>query len=80
MINYFYLIRPKQWFKNSFVIAPLIFSGSISAENAVMSLMGLIAFILSSSIVYIFNDINDLDYDKSHPNKKNFNTPWCSSS
>ena len=71
MINYFYLIRPKQWFKNSFVIAPMIFSGSISLENAVMSLMGLIAFILSSSIVYIFNDINDLDYDKSHLNKRN---------
>ena len=71
MINYFYLIRPKQWFKNSFVIAPLIFSGSISLENAVISLLGLIAFILSSSIVYIFNDINDLNYDKSHPKKRN---------
>jgi len=69
-MNYIRLIRPKQWLKNSFVIAPLIFSGQLSLELFLVSFKSLIIFIVTSSCVYVFNDIKDLEYDKQHPKKK----------
>ena len=64
------LIRPKQWLKNSFVIAPLIFSGQINSNLALISLKSLIIFIITSSCIYVFNDLMDLQYDRQHPKKK----------
>ena len=67
---YLKLIRPKQWLKNSFVLAPLIFSGQINLDLILAATKSLIIFIISSSCVYIFNDLKDLEYDKQHPKKK----------
>tara|TARA_B100001250_G_scaffold65148_1_gene51610 strand:- start:25167 stop:26033 length:867 start_codon:yes stop_codon:yes gene_type:complete len=69
-MNYIKLIRPKQWLKNSFVIAPLIFSGQFDYELLVISFQSLLIFIITSSCVYVFNDLKDLEYDKKHPKKK----------
>ena len=69
-MNYIKLIRPKQWFKNSFVVAPLIFSGQVSVELLLICAESLLIFILISSCVYVFNDLKDLEYDKNHPKKK----------
>ena len=69
-MKYLRLIRPKQWLKNSFVIAPLIFSGQITLDLAFISLKSLILFIIASSCVYVFNDLKDLELDKQHPKKK----------
>ena len=69
-MNYIKLIRPKQWLKNSFVLAPLIFSGQINLELLAVSIQALIIFILSSSCVYVFNDLKDIEYDKLHPKKR----------
>ena len=63
------LIRPKQWFKSSFVLAPLIFSGLFSLELFLVSTKYIFIFILISSCIYIFNDMMDLEYDKQHPEK-----------
>ena len=63
-------MRPKQWIKNSFVLAPLIFSGQFKINLLYESIIAIFLFILASSCVYIFNDLNDLEYDKQHPTKK----------
>ena len=70
--NYFLLIRPFQWVKNLIIFFPLIFAKKIFELDAfVLSSKAFIIFILASSIVYIFNDICDLEQDKKHPIKKN---------
>lgn len=67
MIN---LFRPRQWIKNLFVFAPLIFSGYLINISAVMnSIFAFIFFCLAASSVYIVNDINDVEKDKLHPKK-----------
>lgn len=65
------LMRPKQWLKNFFVLAALIFSGKF--QNGHILLLNLYVFILFSlisSAVYILNDIVDVEKDKQHPQKK----------
>lgn len=64
------LLRPKQWIKNGFVYAPLIFSGRLATLSGVydVSLVALF-FCLASSIAYIINDICDVSYDRLHPKK-----------
>ncbi|MCT4686478.1 decaprenyl-phosphate phosphoribosyltransferase [Vallitalea sp.] len=70
-MNYIKLIRPKQWIKNSFVFAALIFSKKFIEIDAIeYSILLFIYFTIISSIIYIFNDINDADNDKIHPKKK----------
>lgn len=64
------LMRPKQWVKNGFVLAPLIFSGSfLEADLVGRALLAAFLFCLASSAVYILNDINDIDLDRLHPKK-----------
>ena len=66
------LIRVKQWVKNAFVLAPLLFSLKFtefaSDFNAALAFA---AFCLTASFVYILNDILDRKRDALHPHKKN---------
>ncbi len=71
MKNYFSLLRPQQWLKNLFVLAPLFFSGHLfELDRLFPCLLGMIAFSLNASSVYIFNDYRDMDKDKLHPAKR----------
>ena len=65
------LIRPKQWVKNGFVFAPLIFSGEFldPAAIAATSFAALI-FCLTSSATYVVNDLSDIERDRRHPKKR----------
>ena len=70
--NYFILTRPFQWVKNVIIFIPLIFAKKLFELDAfVLSSIAFVSFILASSIIYIFNDIYDLEKDKKHPIKKN---------
>ena len=70
--NYFILTRPFQWVKNVIIFIPLIFAKKLFELDAfVLSSIAFVSFILASSIIYIFNDICDLEKDKKHPIKKN---------
>lgn len=70
--NYFLLTRPFQWVKNAIIFIPLIFAKKLFELDAfVLSSITFVSFILASSIIYIFNDICDLEKDKKHPIKKN---------
>ena len=65
------LVRPKQWIKNTFVLAPLVFAREFNDPGAVAN--ALIAFALfcaASSASYILNDIHDIERDRSHPAKR----------
>lgn len=65
------LARPKQWFKNFFVFAPLVFSRHIFELSYLSaSLFAFAVFCLASSAVYILNDIMDAESDRSHPKKR----------
>lgn len=69
--SYFKLLRPKQWIKNLFVFAALVFSHHLfDWEFAKYSLAAFALFSATASIVYIVNDIVDRDRDRAHPKKK----------
>jgi len=66
----FRLMRPKQWVKNSFVLAPLIFAGQFTNLPAVSeALLATLLFSLASSATYIINDFHDVEHDRNHPLK-----------
>jgi len=66
------LLRPKQWIKNLFVFAPLIFAKHVFEYNYLTTVLAaFILFCLISSGVYILNDIIDCEKDRLHPKKKN---------
>ena len=65
-------MRPVQWVKNLFIFAGLIFSGNLFHPEVLIRVgNGFVLFSLVASSIYIFNDIIDLEYDRSHPEKKN---------
>jgi 4-hydroxybenzoate polyprenyltransferase len=65
-------MRPKQWVKNGFVLAPLLFTGSFLNMVAVkQALLATLLFCIASSATYIVNDIQDIERDRRHPDKAN---------
>lgn len=68
----FKTMRPRQWSKNIFVFAALVFDKQLFHVSAFLhTLAGFALFCLISSSVYIFNDIVDIEADRQHPVKKN---------
>ncbi|HEY0555850.1 MAG TPA: decaprenyl-phosphate phosphoribosyltransferase [Thermoanaerobaculia bacterium] len=64
-------LRPAQWAKNVFVLAPLVFGGMLlRPEVDLLALLALIAFCCASSAVYLINDIRDREEDRRHPLKR----------
>lgn len=65
------LIRVKQWMKNIFIFAPLIFSHHLlNIQDITKTVTVFFAFSLVSVLVYIINDIHDCKQDAIHPEKK----------
>jgi decaprenyl-phosphate phosphoribosyltransferase len=66
------LLRPEQWTKNLFVFLPVFFGGQLLNVSALLScVVAFMAFSLAASSIYCFNDILDVEADKSHPEKCN---------
>lgn len=64
------LMRLKQWIKNGFVLAPLVFSGAFLNVVAVShALLAAFLFCVASSATYIINDMHDIERDRRHPKK-----------
>lgn len=64
-------LRPEQWLKNGFVLAPIVFSGLVGDANAwLRTILAVAAFCAASSAVYLVNDVIDREADRAHPIKK----------
>lgn len=64
-------MRPRQWTKNGFVFFALIFDKQLfQLEAFLRTLGGFALFCLISSVVYLINDIADIEADRKHPEKK----------
>ena len=64
-------MRPRQWTKNAFVFFALVFDKQLFHLPALLrTLAGFALFCLISSVVYLVNDITDIEADREHPVKK----------
>jgi 4-hydroxybenzoate polyprenyltransferase len=71
LLSFIKLIRIPQWIKNFFVFVPLVFSKHLfDKDYLIASLIAFLIFSLISSIVYVINDIVDVESDRVHPQKK----------
>lgn len=72
MKYYFIAMRPRQWTKNLFLYAGLVFSKNAFEFNMLLTVTAaFILFCLLSGGIYLINDIVDIDKDRRHPKKKN---------
>ena len=63
--------RPKEWIKNVFVFAGLLFSGKFNQSHDVLeAVITFVAFCLISSAGYFVNDLIDVELDRKHPKKR----------
>jgi 4-hydroxybenzoate polyprenyltransferase len=64
-------LRIHQWVKNSFVLAPLVFSQNLGVLSYVLAaIAAAFLFSLASSSIYLINDLVDREQDRLHPTKK----------
>jgi 4-hydroxybenzoate polyprenyltransferase len=64
-------LRPSQWPKNLFVLAPLVFGNKLGDSTAVLeALLVLAAFCAAASAIYLVNDLRDIEEDRRHPLKR----------
>ncbi len=81
----FRLMRPHQWLKNVFVFAGLAFGERVTSTGDLehvlsigdpadiirSSIVAFVVFCAISGVVYIFNDLKDVEQDRLHPQKRN---------
>jgi 4-hydroxybenzoate polyprenyltransferase len=61
-------MRPKQWIKNAFVLAGLLFSGQVRDLDAIgLALVVTFAFCMASGATYLLNDARDAEDDRHNP-------------
>jgi 4-hydroxybenzoate polyprenyltransferase len=64
-------VRPHQWVKNAFVLAPVVFAKHLTHPSVIKSALGAFGvFCLLSGAVYTLNDIMDEKADRVHPVKR----------
>ncbi len=63
-------MRPRQWSKNVFVLAGIVFAGRLFDRRAELRVLACLAlFCAASSAVYLANDVADRKIDAHHPLK-----------
>lgn len=66
-------MRPRQWTKNIVIFAPLVFDRQLGFNNfppMLRTLAGFVIFCFLSGVVYLVNDIADVEADRNHPEKR----------
>ncbi len=64
-------MRPRQWVKQVFVIAPLVFAKGLGDPAMVLRSIGAFAaFSAAASAIYLLNDLSDVEADRLHPKKR----------
>jgi hypothetical protein len=63
-------MRPKQWVKNLFVLAPVVFAKNLFHEPILLRAAAAFAgFSMLAGAVYTINDLVDVEDDRRHPTK-----------
>jgi 4-hydroxybenzoate polyprenyltransferase len=64
-------MRPHQWVKNAFVLAPVVFAKHLTAPTLIIKALGaFFIFCLLAGAVYTLNDLVDAPADRVHPVKR----------
>jgi 4-hydroxybenzoate polyprenyltransferase len=66
-------MRPKQWIKNVFVFAAIIFSDDrlwMRPDQILLALGAFVIFCACSGAIYLINDLVDIEKDRAHPKKR----------
>ncbi len=63
-------LRPRQWVKNLFVFAAVIFSQNLLTPLVWPALAAFVIFCGLSGAVYLINDVADMERDRLHPVKR----------
>ncbi len=68
----FRAMRPRQWTKNVFIFAALVFDNKLFTLSFLRdAVIGFAVLCLLSSAVYLINDVADAPADRLHPTKRN---------
>ena len=63
-------MRPRQWVKNLFVFAGLIFAQRLFTHSAWTTLAAFAIFCALSGAIYLINDVADRERDRLDPRKR----------
>ena len=63
-------LRPRQWVKNLFVFAGVIFSHRLFSVDAGRAPAAFAIFCALSGVIYLLNDVADRERDRAHPKKR----------
>ncbi|HYB40744.1 MAG TPA: decaprenyl-phosphate phosphoribosyltransferase [Candidatus Methylomirabilis sp.] len=63
-------LRPRQWVKNLFVFAAVVFSQNLFTPLILPALAAFAIFCALSGGVYLVNDVADIEKDRRHPAKR----------
>src|SRR5690606_30245135 len=66
-------MRPKEWIKNAWIFAAIVFSeGRLWLEpGSILVILGAFAlFCMAASAIYLLNDLVDIEKDRAHPKKR----------
>jgi len=71
LMNLLKTMRPKQWPKNVFIFTALVFVEKLFTPSPLLkTIAAFILFCLTSSAVYLINDVADIEKDRQHPTKR----------
>jgi len=71
LVNLLKTMRPKQWPKNVFIFTALVFDEKLFTPAPLLKTIAtFILFCLTSSAVYLINDLADIEKDRQHPTKR----------
>jgi 4-hydroxybenzoate polyprenyltransferase len=67
-------MRPKEWIKNAWVFAAIVFSEErlwLDPPSVLAALGAFALFCMTASAIYLLNDLVDIEKDRAHPKKRN---------
>lgn len=63
-------LRVHQWLKNVLLFVPVLTAFAFTGENVLLTSVAFLAFCCTASATYLFNDLWDLESDRTHPRKR----------
>jgi 4-hydroxybenzoate polyprenyltransferase len=70
-LSLLFALRPAQWTKNLILFGALIFSGRLLDPDSIAKAgLAFLTFCALSGVVYLVNDVRDIDADRQHPTKR----------